>query len=128
MDPYDATPQNFIKATITTEKYRGHGAPYGAHHVIASAAASGYGPLIYDIAMVHHGKLYADRGSVSKTAKKVWSYYHNNRPDVKKLPIDNIYEPKTVVPENFIITSAKLSCLAFLVVTAFSPKRESSSS
>jgi len=49
-----------------------------------SGADHGYGPMLYDIALslVYPESLMPDRGSVSKSARKVWDYYFNNRADV----------------------------------------------
>lgn len=60
-----------------------------AWEVIRSAADSGLGPTIYDMIMsiAPHG-LIADRSSVSSDARKVWSYYANNRTSVDKKFLD----------------------------------------
>ena len=51
--------------------------------------------MMYDLVMSLEGGLTADRDLVSKDAKRVWSYYKGNRPDVKKKPFDDIHDPKT---------------------------------
>ena len=62
---------------------------YGIDH---SETASGWGPLLYDVAMEWASKngtgLTSDRGSVSKDAYNVWNYYLRNRPDVESVPLD----------------------------------------
>jgi hypothetical protein len=68
---------------------------WAASEVRASVANKGYGPIMYDLAMELFGAIYADRESVSPAAEKVWDYYLKNRKDVKKLPFDDIDEPKT---------------------------------
>lgn len=75
------------------------GTQYGMPEVAGAAAEKGYGPLMYDIVMAIEGGITSDRGSVSGAAKKVWSYYKNNRPDVKAKPLDDREHPKT--PEKF---------------------------
>jgi hypothetical protein len=58
--------------------------------VVHSAAASGYGPMLYDLAMEfvvgHLGDLgiTPDASVVSAEARRVWSYYLLSRPDVEK--------------------------------------------
>jgi len=64
--------------------------------VVHSAAAKGYGPMLYDLAMEfvvgHLGGLgiTPDTSIVSDEARGVWSYYLSSRPDVEKeeLPSD----------------------------------------
>ena len=62
---------------------------YGIDH---SETASGWGPLLYDVAMEWASKngsgLTSDRGSVSKDAYNVWNYYLRNRPDVEATQLD----------------------------------------
>jgi hypothetical protein len=57
-----------------------------------SKASEGYGPKLYDIVMeaatANGGMLAPDRNIVSDAAKGVWSYYFNNRSDVRKTPLD----------------------------------------
>ena len=58
--------------------------------VVHSAAAKGYGPMLYDLAMEfvvrHLGDLgiTPDTSVVSDEARGVWSYYLSSRPDVEK--------------------------------------------
>lgn len=87
--------QKFIYAYTALSPSR-HGKAYGAKEVINSVAKSGWGPLIYDIAMSmnDHG-LMPDRNSVSPAAANVWAFYDKNRSDVEKLQLDDITEPKT---------------------------------
>lgn len=51
------------------------------YEVKAIAAESGYGPVMYDIAMsyIKPNYLMADRSHVSDAARKVWAYTFNNR-------------------------------------------------
>lgn len=61
------------------------------HGINLAAAESGYGPMLYDIALsiVSPEYLMSDRNSVSKAAQSVWAYYFKNRADVdKKLVYD----------------------------------------
>ena len=66
------------------------------YEVKNSAALSGYGPLLYDMALSHiyPNYLTADRSSVSTKAQKVWDYYFYNRNDVNKVLITSIYDPE----------------------------------
>lgn len=66
--------------------------PYGdyegcnaAWEVIRSAAKLDLGPTIYDMVMsIAPYGLIADRSQVSSSARKVWSYYANNRSSIDK--------------------------------------------
>lgn len=89
--------QKFVVALIKVKP--GGKEQWGAATVEIAAAEDGYGPLIYDIAMEHEGSLTSDRSDVTKSASKVWSYYKNNRPDVKAKKFDDKEHPKT--PERF---------------------------
>lgn len=62
----------------------------GAYTVLSSDAAKGYGPMLYDMALVVAGKdgLMPDRHLVSQYAARVWYHYFGNRSDVKTLPLD----------------------------------------
>ena len=74
----------------------------GAMMVGRSYAASGWGPLLYDVAIEwatqNAGGLIADRGSVSYEAQRVWSYYERNRDDVKAHQLDDL--ENTLTPED----------------------------
>jgi len=65
----------------------------GALKVSYVEASSGWGPLLYDCAIewatMKAGGLIPDRVAVSDEARDVWSYYMNNRPDVKMKQLDN---------------------------------------
>jgi len=73
---------------------------WGAKEIEFTAARSGYGPMMYDIAMADVGGLVPDRGAVSPAARGVWDFYKNNRPDVEHLQIDNVEEPLTDTTED----------------------------
>ena len=61
---------------------------------VHSEADSGWGPLLYDVAMewatLHGDGLMPDRGSVSKEARAVWKYYLSNRSDVAFHQMDDL--------------------------------------
>ena len=63
-----------------------------ALNVVYSEAASGWGPMLYDVAMEVAsevgGGLTPDRSSVSDSAQNVWNYYFNNRGDVESQQLD----------------------------------------
>jgi len=65
----------------------------GAMMVGGSYAASGWGPLLYDVAIEwatkNAGGLIADRTTVSEDAKSVWKYYMQNRGDVTAHQLDD---------------------------------------
>lgn len=64
----------------------------GALNVVYSEAASGWGPMLYDVAMEVAsevgGGLTPDRSSVSDSAQNVWNYYLGNRGDVQSHQLD----------------------------------------
>lgn len=67
-----------------------------AMEVKMSAAAKGYGPLMYDIVMSDgEGGLMPDRVSTSDQAAKLWQFYSTKRGDVEKKPFDDADDPKT---------------------------------
>ena len=69
-----------------------------------SGATSGYGPMLYDLAMewatANGGGLIADRGSVSPEAKAVWDYYLNNRSDIEIVQLDDANNKLTDTEED----------------------------
>lgn len=72
---------NFI-GSIIFEKYNDD-----TYNVKRVNAQSGYGPMLYDMALSHiyPASLMPDRsGMVSKEAMNIWRYYTHNRPDIKK--------------------------------------------
>jgi len=76
--------------------------PCGGAWMIGSAEAStGWGPMLYDVAMeyatMNGGGLISDRGSVSSAARKVWDYYMSNRGDVTGIQLDD--PENTLTPE-----------------------------
>jgi len=68
----------------------------GAWMVGGSEAKSGWGPLLYDIAIEwatqNAGGLMSDRGTVSASARKVWQYYQDVRAndDVQVHQLDDL--------------------------------------
>ncbi len=68
-----------------------------AKSVAYSKSMSGFGPLLYDVAIEASGGLMADRFSVSGEAEAVWDRYMSSRPDVTidQLDIlDDFVEPQ----------------------------------
>ena len=65
----------------------------GAMKVDSAEALSGWGPMLYDVAMEHATQiangLFADRDEVSDEAKNVWDYYMRNRGDVMTHQLDD---------------------------------------
>lgn len=61
----------------------------GAAEVAVSSAKKGYGPMMYDICMVHSKvPIMPDRTSVSGAASNVWKYYET-RSDVEKIQLSD---------------------------------------
>ena len=73
----------------------------GAWMISVVETASGWGPLLYDVAMEYAteagGGLISDRGEVSSEARHVWSYYMQNRGDVTGIQMDDL--GNTLTPE-----------------------------
>ena len=73
----------------------------GAWEVALSDATSGWGPMLYDVAMEwatqNGGGLVSDRSSVSPAAREVWNYYLSNRGDVQSVQLDDLRN--TITPE-----------------------------
>ena len=75
----------------------------GAYEVnqsyVGDSGPDGLGPLLYDIAMELAGPagLMSDRTIVSPSARRVWQYYHDRRPDVDHLQLDSF--PGTITPD-----------------------------
>ena len=69
-----------------------------------SGATSGYGPMLYDLAMewatANGGGLISDRASVSAPARKVWNYYMQNRGDVTVHQLDDLENTLTPADED----------------------------
>ena len=74
----------------------------GAWQIGHSAASSGWGPLLYDVAMewatLEGGGLISDREIVSGAARKVWDYYMANRGDVTGIQMDDL--KNSLTPED----------------------------
>lgn len=95
---WDKAARKSIFGTIVVS--RQHGKCWDGGEVVASAAESGYGPMMYEIAMQDFpGGLFSDRDSVSNDAKNVWKKF-DQRTDVEKLPFDDIQNPKTPPKED----------------------------
>jgi hypothetical protein len=63
-----------------------------AYHITwVEAKNKGWGPFLYDIALEVVGKKGLTPGdSVRSGARKVWSYYYNNRSGIQRVPIENV--------------------------------------
>ena len=76
----------------------------GAMKVDSANALSGWGPMLYDVAMEYATQiangLFADRDEVSEEARKVWNYYMNNRDDVIAHQLDDTRNSLTPVEED----------------------------
>jgi hypothetical protein len=64
----------------------------GAWEVKGSEVDSGWGPLLYDVAIewatMNANGLVSDRDSVSHEAKNIWQHYYHNRSDVQSHSVD----------------------------------------
>jgi hypothetical protein len=77
--------------------------PCGEAWMVAhSVAKSGWGPMLYDVAMefatLNGGGLVADRHAVSPDARRIWDYYLSNRNDVTAHQLDDL--ENTLTPED----------------------------
>jgi len=75
-----------------------------------ASAESGYGPLMYDLALslAYPNYIMADRQSVSPGAFAVWQYYLQNRSaDVARVPLEGVRTGKTDMPESRPSKAAK---------------------
>lgn len=90
-------------------------------YIGTSAAESGWGPMMYEIALGMHYPEYvcSDRYAVSKQAQGVWDHYLNNRPDVDRIFlvdenewIAGKYEVDDLVPDELMYAIDKRSSLS----------------
>ena len=95
---YNKTPDNPCWGAIVIRKLK-MSDKLSVWSVVSSAAAPGYGPMLYDVAMEYAtqngGGLISDRMSVSsgeKGAVNVWNYYYKNRvgKDVEAHQMDDL--------------------------------------
>ena len=90
--------------SLEKEVFDEYGNCGGAWMVGGAFAESGWGPLLYDVAIEwateNAGGLISDRGSVSLEAQQVWNYYLNNRTDVKEHQLDTLDNQLTPVDED----------------------------
>jgi len=86
----------------------------GALNVVYSEAASGWGPMLYDVAMEVAsevgGGLTPDRSSVSDSAQNVWNYYLGSRGDVQSHQLD-LTDKDISAAEKFLKPPVKLQKL-----------------
>jgi hypothetical protein len=77
---------------IVKASSQGYGECSGAWVVVGSEVSSGWGPLLYDIAIEwatqNGGGLTSDRQEVSEDALRVWFRYSAQRGDVQKAQLD----------------------------------------
>ena len=74
----------------------------GAFEVSSTGASSGWGPMLYDLAMEYAtkngGGLVSDRQGVSEDAYAVWKKYMDYRDDVEKVQLDDL--ENSLTPED----------------------------
>jgi hypothetical protein len=77
---------------IVKASSQGYGECSGAWVVVGSEVSSGWGPLLYDVAIEwatqNGGGLTSDRQEVSDDALNVWTRYMKQRGDVQKVQLD----------------------------------------
>ena len=76
----------------------------GAFEVSSTGASSGWGPMLYDLAMEYAAKngggLVSDRHGVSEDAYAVWKRYMDQRDDVEKVQLDDLINSLTPEDED----------------------------
>jgi len=81
-----------------------YGKALGAYEVTKSMAPIGFGPLLYDVALelaTEAGSgIMADRKCVSLSARDVWKYYRDRRPDVEAVQLDDMKNTLTASPDD----------------------------
>ena len=79
-----------------------HGPCMQAKSVSWSTSMSGFGPLLYDVAIEASGGLMSDRFEVSGEAEAVWEKYMSARPDVQvdQLDINDDYFEPQITPDD----------------------------
>jgi hypothetical protein len=85
---YDSITQDLVDSYVTAARWALVGAvkvalERGPSYIDGvKTMISGYGPLLYDIALKKNGSLRPSPTSVSDDAQRVWNYYENKRSDV----------------------------------------------
>ena len=79
----------FDNLVVAMAGIRPNGGPMNAAELKLFAAQMGWGPTLHDVVMGEVDGIIADREEVSPAAFQVYSYYHNNRPDIRKEPLDS---------------------------------------
>ena len=102
---FDSSRAPFYGVVSMSSKTRSRGKCSGAFTVYWAKAAHGYGPLLYDVLIEFASELgrgvTPDRHEVSSAAKKVWSYYFNNRSDITRKILDYEEEPFITPDDKF---------------------------
>ena len=88
-----------IQGIIEIEDNDERGPCGGAWKVSWANASSGWGPLLYDVALewasTKASGLIPDRSSVTADANYVWDYYMTKRNDVEHFQLDDLYNRLT---------------------------------
>lgn len=76
--------------------------PERPNYVETASADSGWGPMLYDIAIELSGPkgLMPDRWEVSQEARRVWKHYLLQRPDIEAVQYDNRQNELTPDPRD----------------------------
>lgn len=84
--------RHLVLGMVAVRDVRG---PLGSTEINLFAANEGWGPTLHDIVMGEANGIIADRRSVTQDAYDVYKFYHDNREDVQKTPLDSIYHKWT---------------------------------
>ena len=99
---------------VVKAKDMNYGDCLDGYYVKAADAASGWGPMLYDVAMEVAsevgGGLTPDRSSVSDSAQNVWNYYLGSRGDVQSHQLD-LTDKDISAAEKFLKPPVKLQKL-----------------
>ena len=113
--PTTMTANSDINGEITIMRPDEGTGPCGeALNVVYAGATSGWGPMLYDVAMEIAsevgGGLTPDRSSVSDSAQNVWNYYLGSRGDVQSHQLD-LTDKDIRAAEKFLKPPVKLQRL-----------------
>jgi len=89
---FDEGEQIYGYVSAVKPRWQGQGPCLDAYIIGQTYAQSGWGPMLYDLAMELAGDdgLTPDRESLSSEAYSVWNYYLKNRSDVETKQLDDL--------------------------------------
>ena len=90
-----------VAAVMRVEKIPDYGECNFAWQVTRAAAEGGLGPTLYDIVMsISPFGIVSDRNSVSQSARNVYDFYANKRPEIEKRFLDDHHNSLTPSPHD----------------------------